>query len=172
MMHKPSLLSRAAILGGAIAVLSACGGDKPAADAAADGAASSDAPAAVASVGEQKYAQVCAACHMADGMGTPGVFPPLVGSDWLNGDPSVPISIVLHGLHGPITVNGDSYEGVMQPWGMIPDQDIAAILTYARSSWGNSASAVTAEQVTAIRSSAGARGAWTAEELRAAYPAP
>lgn len=160
-------------------LLAACGGggDAPAdqaagGDATAGGAATTEGPEAVLALGKTKYEQVCITCHMADGNGTPGVFPSLVGSEWVTtAEANVPISIVLHGLQGPITVKGETYEQVMQPWGMIPDADIAAILTYVRSSWGNNASAVTAEQVKAIRESEGARGAWTADELKAKYPA-
>ena len=162
-----------ALLGGAL-LLAACGGsDAPADESAAGG----DAPAATESltgdvaVGATKYGQVCASCHMADGNGTPGVFPPLAGSEWAtSAEVKVPISIVLHGLQGPMTVKGANYDGLMQPWGMIPDADIAAILTYVRSSWGNSASAVTPEQVAEVRAAEGARAAWTADELRAKYP--
>lgn len=156
-------------------LLAACGGggDAPAGDAPATDAAETPAAGGAVdqlAVGETKYGQVCASCHMADGNGSPGVFPPLAGSEWVNGDPNVPISIVLHGLQGPIDVKGTRYEGAMQPWGMIPDSDIAAILTYVRSSFGNSSSAVTTEQVTAVRQAEGDRVAWTAEELRAKYP--
>lgn len=156
----------------------ACGGsgdapaDQSAPPSGGDAATSDAGPEAVLTLGKTKYEQVCITCHMADGNGTPGVFPSLVGSEWVNtAEAKVPISIVLHGLQGPISVKGETYEAVMQPWGMIPDADIAAILTYVRSSWGNSASAVTPEQVKAIRDSEGARGAWTADELKAKYPA-
>lgn len=153
-------------------MLAACGGDKSADTPPADTAVKADTETSIVALGEQKYGQVCASCHMADGMGTPGAFPPLVNSEWLLGNPSVPIAIVLHGLQGPITVGGTQFEGAMQPWGMIPDRDIAAILTYARSAWGNSASAVTEAQVAEIRSSMPEHAAWTADELRAAFPNP
>jgi mono/diheme cytochrome c family protein len=172
------LFSRVAAAGGLTLLLAACGGggDAPAdqpADAASEAVPTAEAgPDAVLALGKTKYEQVCITCHMADGNGTPGVFPPLVGSEWVNtAEANVPISIVLHGLQGPISVKGATYEAVMQPWGMIPDADIAAILTYVRSSWGNKASAVTPEQVKAIRDGEGARGAWTADELKAKYPA-
>jgi mono/diheme cytochrome c family protein len=159
---------------GAAVLVAACGGggDAPAADAPATDASppTADGPAAQLAQGETKYGQVCASCHMADGNGSPGVFPPLAGSEWVTGDPAIPIAIVLHGLQGPIDVKGTRYEGAMQPWGMIPDADIAAILTYVRSSFGNSASPITTEQVTAVRDAEGARVAWTADELRAKSP--
>ncbi len=99
-----------------------------------------------------------------------GAFPPLAGSKWLTGNPDVPIAIVLHGLQGEIEVNGKTYNGAMQAWGMLPDEDVAAVLTYARQAWGNSAGPVTAAQVKAIRDKAGSRAAWTADELRSTYP--
>src|SRR5690606_29517374 len=101
--------------------------------------------------GEQVYA-VCAACHQQNGQGMAGSWPPLVGSEWLLNNPEVPIRIVLHGLEGPITVKGQAYDNIMQAWAdQLNDEQIAAVLTYARSSWGNNAPAVTAEQVAAVR---------------------
>ena len=176
-MLLPFRILKVTAVGGALLLTACGGGDAPPADdgtpgttPAAEGAAAGEAGSVLA-LGETKYGQVCASCHMADGNGTPGVFPPLAGSEWAtSADAAVPISIVLHGLQGPIDVKGERYEGVMQPWGMIPDRDIAAILTYVRASWGNNASAVTEEQVTTIRAADAARGAWTAEELKARYP--
>jgi mono/diheme cytochrome c family protein len=124
----------------------------------------------VANKGETTYGQICASCHQATGVGVEGNFPPLQNSKWLTGEPSVPISIVLAGLQGPITVDGKPYNGAMQPWGMLTDDDIANVLTYARSQWGNSAGPVTAAQVKAIRDKIGSRGAWTVDELTKAYP--
>ncbi|HEV2643364.1 MAG TPA: cytochrome c, partial [Candidatus Elarobacter sp.] len=55
----------------------------------------------------------CAACHQANGQGMPGAYPALAGSEWLNGNPEVPIRIVLHGLQGPITVKVASFNSAM-----------------------------------------------------------
>ena len=161
--------------------IAACGGgDTPAsdggeasapADAAAPAAAATEGGATLA-LGESQYQQVCVACHMVDGNGLAGAFPSLVGSAWATtSEAKVPISIVLHGLQGPIEVNGQSYNGVMAAWASLSDEDIAAVLTYVRSSWGNSASAVTAAQVKEVRDAEGSRGAWTADELKGKYPA-
>ncbi len=111
--------------------------------------------------------KTCAACHQPNGQGMPGSWPPLAGSEWLVNNPEVPIRIVLHGLHGPITVKGQSFNNVMQAWAeTFSDEQIAAVLTYARSSWGNSASAITTEQVAAVREATKAHtDAWVAEEL-------
>lgn len=159
-------------------VLAACGGgDRGASSdtAAAAGGATATAGSAggatdLVAVGEQKYQQICASCHQANGQGIEGNFPPLAGSEWVVGQPEVPIAIVLHGLQGEVKVKGATYNGAMQPWGMMGDEDIAAVLTYVRQAWGNSASAITPAQVKAVRDKAGARAAWTAEELRTAYP--
>ena len=59
----------------------------------------------------------CTACHQATGLGLPGAFPPLVGSEWVIGKPEVPIAIVLHGMQGEITVKGAKYDQMMMPWG-------------------------------------------------------
>lgn len=96
----------------------------------------------------------CAACHQATGLGMPGAYPPLAGSEWLVNNPDVPIRIVLHGLQGPITVKGTSFNNAMTPFGdQLSDAEIAAVITYERSSFGNHASAITAEQVKAVRDS-------------------
>ncbi len=116
-----------------------------------------------------KYATVCAACHQATGLGIEGAFPPLAGSEWLNGRPDIPIAIVLHGLQGPITVKGKEYNSAMMAWGsVLNDDDLAATLTYARSQWGNSAAPITAAQVRAVRARTAARTTlWTVAELKA-----
>jgi mono/diheme cytochrome c family protein len=86
-------------------------------------------------------------------MGSPGVFPPLAGNkDVTAKDPAKVIGIVLHGLNTPITVNGKEYSGGMPSWkGTLSSADIAAVLTYVRSSWGNDAPAVTEKMVSAVK---------------------
>ncbi len=112
---------------------------------------------------------VCQTCHQANGAGLPATYPPLAGSEIVTGDPSMPIAIILHGLQGEITVGGQKFNNVMAPWSQLSDAQIAAILTYERSSWGNTASAVTAEQVAAVRAATSSRaGAWTMAELKQA----
>ncbi len=94
----------------------------------------------------------CAACHQASGLGVPGAYPPLAGSEWLDNNPEVPIRIVLHGLQGEITVKNTKFNNAMTPFGdQLSDAEIAAIITYERSSFGNSASKITAEQVASVR---------------------
>lgn len=110
----------------------------------------------------------CAACHQSSGMGLAGTYPPLAGSEWLLGNPEVPIRIVLHGLQGPITVKGSQYNNVMTPFAdQLSDAEIAAVISYERSSWGNNASAITAEQVKSIREATKAQTTpWKADDLK------
>lgn len=102
--------------------------------------------------GASLYAANCAACHQATGMGLPGAFPPLKDNPAvLSDDPSKQIAVILDGLHGE-AINGTSYPSVMPPFGAtLSDADIADIANHERSSWGNQAKAITAEQVKAAR---------------------
>jgi len=114
------------------------------------------------------YQALCSACHQADGQGLPYVFPPLAGSAWLTSDPETPIRIVLLGLSGEILVNGTTFNLVMPPPPVMDDAQIAEAITYARTNFGNNASAVDAELVKKVRDSLGGRATlWTAAELTA-----
>lgn len=122
--------------------------------------------------GRRLYIQVCATCHQLNGQGVPGAFPPLAGTDWVTGDEATLIRILLHGLQGPIEVNGNRYNGVMPAFGLGSaynwnDQRIAHVLTYIRAEWDNAASPITPEQMTAIRTAEPRTAAWTAEALKA-----
>ncbi len=79
----------------------------------------------------------CSSCHQETGMGVPGAFPPLVGQKDLMGDCVHHAGLVVHGLSGEITVNGEKFNGAMPAQGNLPDEEIAAVITYARNSWGN-----------------------------------
>ena len=116
----------------------------------------------------QVYASVCVACHQANGQGLPGAFPPLVGSEWVINDPETPIRIVLHGLQGPIEVKGTSYNNVMPEWGSkLSNEEIAAVLTHVRTSWGNNAGEITPDMVNEVRKGTADRTTpWTADELQ------
>jgi nitrite reductase (NO-forming) len=100
--------------------------------------------------GERVFAQNCAPCHQVDGRGMPGAFPPLARSDYLNADVPRAIGIVLHGLSGEITVNGALFNSVM-PAVQLTDEDVANVLTYVYSQWGNSGAVVAPAQVRAAR---------------------
>jgi nitrite reductase (NO-forming) len=110
-------------------------------------------PAERIELGQAVYERNCAACHQANGAGLPGAFPPLARSDFLNADKARAIGIVVSGLQGPITVNGDEYNGVM-PAQRMDDHDIANVLTYVYSQWGNAGHVVTEAEVDAVRSRA------------------
>lgn len=109
------------------------------------------APEAGALDGGQVYAGKCAACHQANGAGVAGVFPPLANSPWVTGSDTRLVQILLHGIQGPLDVLGTTYNGLMPAWKSLPDEELAAVATYVRSSFGNTASPVTAELVAAER---------------------
>jgi mono/diheme cytochrome c family protein len=117
--------------------------------------------------GKQVYSTTCAACHQATGLGVEGTYPPLAGSEIVEGDEGKVVRIVLHGLTGPVEVAGETYSGAMPPWGgVLKDPEIAAVVTYVRGAWGNHAAPVTAAKVASIRASTAARKTpWTAPEL-------
>lgn len=112
----------------------------------------------------------CVLCHNTDGGGKPGQAPPLAKSEWVLGNPNRLIRIPLAGLTGPVTVNGQEYTGLSSMPAMgagLNDEDLAAVLTYLRQSWGNSASEITPDQVKAIRAQVGTRTQpWTPAELQ------
>lgn len=133
------------------------------------------ASALMAQDGGQLYSVYCIACHGPDGKGAPGgTFPPLAGSPWLQGPPDRAIKSVIHGLRGPVEVLGKSYNVEMPPQGAVfDDAQLAAVISFVRSSWGNAESAVTPAQVQAIRAANIRRfDPWTAEELLKLHPLP
>jgi len=97
------------------------------------------------------FAGTCSVCHQADGSGLATVFPPLAGADFFLADSPRAIDIVLNGLVGPLTVNGERYDSVMPPMSQLNDDEIANILTYTLNSWGNDGGRVTREEVAARR---------------------
>ena len=139
--------------------------ESPVAQDAADGKSGVD--VADASPGATTFKQVCATCHQGKGQGVPGTYPPLAGSALAqNADVTKPIRIVLYGLQGPIERNGKTYNGVMAAWSQLTDQEIAEVLSYVRSSWGNTAAVVTIDEVKAVRDqTSGRSSAYTETEL-------
>ena len=95
--------------------------------------------------GKALYAAQCAACHQATGAGLPGVFPPLDGSEWVQGEPRVLANILLHGVTGEITVKGNKYQGAMPAFAQLSDAELAGIASFIRGNWSNKAEAVQAE---------------------------
>lgn len=159
--------------------LAGCGGEKRSGGAvqtasASTPAAESAAAPAAAPDGRQLY-QRCAVCHQPAGQGVPGAFPALAGSEWATApNVALPIRVVLKGLQGAVTVKGQRFSGAMPAYGTgqaMTDAEVAAVLTYVRSSWGNKASAVTAEEVAKERAETASRTTpWTATDLGALVP--
>lgn len=120
-----------------------------------------------AQLGKRIFTSICMTCHQATGQGVPGQYPPLAGSEWAQGNEERVIRIVLHGLNGPITVEGKEYNNVMAPLGaVLKDEQIANVLSYVRSEWGNKAAEVQPETVAKVRAETAAHtGFWTAPEL-------
>jgi mono/diheme cytochrome c family protein/glucose/arabinose dehydrogenase len=120
--------------------------------------------------GKVVYDMLCMNCHQPTALGLPGMYPPLAGSEWVTGDSAALIKIVMHGLSGPIKVGGQDFTQVaplpMPPMGL-NDQQIADVLTYVRSNFGNQGPAVKPEEVKNVRAANSVRGGfWTQEELR------
>ena len=112
--------------------------------------------------GQKVFETYCQVCHQSTGLGAPGQFPPLAGSEWvLAKEPGRVIRIVLHGLQGPVKVKDQAFDSAsMIPWKTdLSDEQIADVLTYIRGNkqWGNDASPVTAEQVKAVRDKTASR---------------
>ena len=101
--------------------------------------------------GGQLFAAKCVACHQATGLGLPGVFPPLAGSEWVLGSDKALVQIPLHGITGSIQVKGATYSGAMPMFNTLSDAEIAAVLSYVRSQWGNAAPSVSPATVAAGR---------------------
>lgn len=101
--------------------------------------------------GQQLYT-VCVGCHQNNGDGMPPMYPPLRGSPWVTGRPELLALVLLHGLQGPLELDGVQFDQAMPASPLVSDAEIAAIMTYVRHAWGNEASPVTADQVAEIRS--------------------
>jgi mono/diheme cytochrome c family protein/glucose/arabinose dehydrogenase len=119
--------------------------------------------------GKTVYDSLCMNCHQPDAKGLPKIYPPLAGSEWVNGDKAALIKMLLHGLSGPITVKGEPY-GTGNPIPMPPsgldDQKIADVLTFIRSNFGNNSPAITPEEVRSLREQHKDRTTlWTVQEL-------
>ena len=97
--------------------------------------------------GKVLYAGNCVSCHQATGKGLPGVFPPLDGSQWVQGNERVLVNLLLHGITGEIEVLGTVYKGMMPSFKQLNDAELAATASYIRAQWSNTAKPITAEQV-------------------------
>jgi len=126
--------------------------------------------AAVLAHGKGVYENVCGICHGPDGLGKPGVAPPLAGSEWVIAKGANRLAhIPLSGLNGAVTVEGKDWNLAMAAMGAtLSNDDLAAVLSYVRSSWGNKAGAVTADDIAKIRTAMGKNPApSTVDQLKA-----
>jgi mono/diheme cytochrome c family protein len=135
-------------------------------------------PEQIIAHGKTLYGQTCIQCHQATGLGAPGTYPPLAGSDIAQGDPERVIRIVLDGLKDPIMLNGTmitlpnkmpafspGMPGGLYNWS---DAKISYVLTYVRQAFGNKAGPITEDQVTAVHAKVADRKVeWTMKELPA-----
>jgi len=146
-MQRGIVVVSAAVL----AVLTACSNSSG--KSTTTNAASPAAPAKIKNTkvmgsanGAAVYSANCSSCHQSDGKGAIG--PPLAGNALVAGDPKKVIHIVKNGLTGTVVVNGKTFNGTMPAWKtQLSNTDIASVISYIRSSWGNSASAVSSAQV-------------------------
>lgn len=126
---------------------------------------------AVMAQGRQQFLNLCANCHGTQGEGMPRFAPPLQGSEWVNGADYKLIMILLHGMEGPIHVNGKIYDipdilPSMPSFSTLQDRDIAAIATYIRNAWGHANPQIVSGKVGGIRfRTQGKIQPWTASEL-------
>ena len=119
----------------------------------------------------------CATCHLTDGKGNGVVYPPLVNSPWVNGSEDRLVKLALHGMWGKVTVRGKTYDparGVPPMTAfrdLLNDDELAAVLTFVRNTWGNKASVVTPETVARVRAATSDRSIfWKPDELIAEHP--
>jgi mono/diheme cytochrome c family protein len=125
-----------------------------------------DQPATAAAIdGVQVYERNCQSCHGPNGGGR-AAFPPLQNTEWVTGDRGRLIRLVLHGVKGKMEVNGRTYNAAMAGMDYLSDAETAAVLTYVRTSFGNQASEVTADQVAAVRQAVQRDRSWRASELK------
>lgn len=101
--------------------------------------------------GKDVYNDFCVTCHLSNGKGVPGNFPPLDGSNWLTRKRTESIHAIKYGLSGPIEVNGENYNSVMVPMGL-NDQEVADVMNYIGNTWSNAIKKpVTVEEVAAVK---------------------
>ena len=105
---------------------------------------------ALLAAGKAVYVQNCLSCHQADGGGVDGMNPPLTKTDYVLGDKTRLINVLVNGLKG-VEIEGEEYRSVMPAQTHLTDQQMADVLTYVRNSFGNKASAVTVGEVKAVR---------------------
>ena len=101
--------------------------------------------------GADVYAAQCLSCHMDSGQGLENVYPPLAKADYLMKDKKRSIDQVLHGVSGEMKANGVIYNGEMQGFETLSDEEVSDVLNYIRNSWGNKGEAVRPDEVKSLR---------------------
>lgn len=101
--------------------------------------------------GKEIYTAQCITCHLEQGEGIEGVYPPIAKSDYLMADKKRSVLQLLKGLSGEIKVNGKGYDGVMNSFETLSDAEISDVLNYVRNSFGNKGPAVTPDEVKSSR---------------------
>lgn len=121
----------------------------------------------------------CITCHQADAKGLPNIYPPLTANEWTQGDETRLIKVVLKGLWGPIQVGGQHFDPAkgVPPMtgfgGLLKDEEVAAVLSYVRNSFGNNAPFVKPETVAKVRKETEARvNFYMVDELLKEHPMP
>jgi len=166
--RAPSALRAACAAGVVAAIMSAAAcGDRNGTEESATGGAESGAAAPPAKPteaapgvsGERVYRQHCLTCHQPYGGGVPGLQPPLTGSEVVTGDIDYLVEMLVRGVRsGPESLPGsDEWSSSMPSFDFLSNEEIAAVLTHVRTSWGNDAAAATAEEVAEARSAEPAR---------------
>ena len=130
-------------------------------------------PEQIIAAGKKNFIQTCAACHQNTGLGVAGTYPPLAGSEWVNGNEERVIRVLLHGLNGPIDVEGKHFNGAMPAFGKVTgggynwnEEKISQVLTYIRQEWGNKAAPITKDKVSEVLAKEKERAKpWTSGEL-------
>ena len=103
-------------------------------------------------LGKDLYQQHCSSCHMKNGKGVPGIYPPLDASDYMLADMDRTIKTILYGSNSSIIVNGIKYPGsIMTPFSYMTDMNIAAITNYIINSWTNNGGVATLEMIKSNR---------------------
>lgn len=101
--------------------------------------------------GKEIYTQYCLSCHQPDGDGVPNLNPPLINTSYVLGDKTKLITWVLKGTTDKVEIDGQTYSNNMPPQNFLTDEQLASVLTYIRSNFGNKASAITAADVKTVR---------------------
>ena len=107
------------------------------------------------SAGEEIFKAKCMVCHMENGEGVTGTFPPLAKSDYLLADKKRAILQTLQGAKAPITVNGTEYTGGVMTIVELEEQQTADVVNYVLNAWGNAGGTVTVDDVKAVKAENG-----------------